>query len=423
MSLRKELVGLFRQEAEDLLSQTEELILAAKKDPVEQQIDRVGEIFRFIHSLKAAVHGLGLDDYTKLLHACEEWILKYKNSIRHDDTIDYALLLELIDYLSAAFEGNRLYSLYHPERFYSLLKRFEKEKRPEESVEPKKEQEDVLRHFKIELQLVQDILHYGHRPLRLFRHLARKGQLLDVRCSFSDLPVFTEIEPTKLYVTWKLKYATRLPLDQLSRIFEILPEGCVVKLRAGSDKKSNNRQRGSHVLECAVKASALVQRVRRFLNDDTPQRLLIEKDLSQVAELLEEISADAGKGHSKSAGKDEFEAVLFRAGKFRVALPAEKVEKIERRRHKKTLSGLTVDPFHVLERKGDNSVSTAEVKSSGGMVTYVFESMIGRQKVTILRTRKIPHPHIFSYAVLLENSQIAYLLQEADAFSSQDTGE
>lgn len=98
LTLTPEIIEQFVNEAEDLLSTTEQAFLSLDKEPA--NTDQVGEAFRSLHSFKGNAGFLGYSDLESLSHQAETVLDKIRFGEIDGNSELFSLLLEVLDFLS-----------------------------------------------------------------------------------------------------------------------------------------------------------------------------------------------------------------------------------------------------------------------------------------------------------------------------------
>jgi two-component system chemotaxis sensor kinase CheA len=209
----------------------------------EVDTEEINTIFRAAHSIKGGSATFDMLEIAGFTHVMETLLDQMRSHEREVTTPAVDLLLESVDCLREMIDATKDEVDIDEKRVNDLKKRLEVmlgNKDPEPAAEaPKAEEsegaaiyadEDSSR-WEIEFFPTPEILKHGDEPYRLFDELRGLGEL-SVVCNLNKLPDFKSIDPTQVYLGWKLELITAATEDQIKSVFARLEDACEYKVTA-----------------------------------------------------------------------------------------------------------------------------------------------------------------------------------------------
>lgn len=212
----------FRQEAQDLLNQLEDVLLDLESRPDDR--DLIDTAFRALHTLKGSGAMFGFDDLAAFAHVVENLFdhmrkthtaatpaliattLAAKDHMRQmiqaPDSVDAAIseaLLEDLHRHGAAEHG--------PDHTYAAS-----------PTGPNSAPSDGLTTYDISIALPEDSLLHGTNPLLLLDELRDLGEC-QVHADILRIPRLGELDPEKCYVRWQVRLTTAQPRSAIEDVF------------------------------------------------------------------------------------------------------------------------------------------------------------------------------------------------------------
>ena len=208
-------VAAFVQEAQEILSELEELILGLEEDPDPRTVDA---IFRGLHTVKGSGSMFGYTYLARFTH-------HFENAFELVRSGDLAIRKELIDlslaardqmerFLELGGDGPRSEALLEAAETASLIDKIQALTvsvsgllKTTEPVVDTPQTSQGMERFAIRFRPMSDALKNGMRPDLLMRELAELGRL-EVRFDLSNLPTLEDLEPAQSYLCWLAELET-----------------------------------------------------------------------------------------------------------------------------------------------------------------------------------------------------------------------
>ncbi len=242
----------FLEEANDLINSLESVLLQLEEKPNDKGI--IEEVFRVMHSLKGGSSMFGFDKMDAFTHELET----VYDLIRNDsldvsrEILDVTLasvdhlkvLLENSESLSGAHEKNHLLLLSRIHKVANLKDTQEQKNTPvseESEVGKSKTPEGNYADFEavptyfIRVKPHADIFRNGSNPLLLIDELHTLGHC-KAFIKRNNLPLITELDPEKSYLSWEVFLATDNSVDAIKDVFIFVDDVCDVSITKVADE-------------------------------------------------------------------------------------------------------------------------------------------------------------------------------------------
>ncbi|WP_428926225.1 chemotaxis protein CheA [Marinibacterium sp. SX1] len=208
-------VAAFVQEAQEILSELEDLILGLEEQHDQKTVDAV---FRGLHTVKGSGAMFG---YTVLAHFTHHFENAFELVRAGDLPIDRNLIdlsLEardlMVRFLALGGDGPESEALSQSRETGQLIDRIQSltlSAKPTVSASDpsttRMETDEAMERFSIRFKPLPESLRNGMRPDLLLRELNELGAV-DVRFEGADLHDLTELDPTEAYLTWVIVVET-----------------------------------------------------------------------------------------------------------------------------------------------------------------------------------------------------------------------
>jgi len=216
---RNELV----QEAREQLSVLENGVLAMEHSGVGGSA--IHEVFRAVHTIKGSAGIFALDPLVRFAHEVESALEGIRSQARPVRKTDAELLFACKDYLTGMInelEQGKNEVTPDPVQGESLRKRLLA------MTTPVPGPADVSQKWNLELNLQENSLQQGIDPLALLQYIQQYGAISNLQTLADSLPAAAKLDPERLYLKFKMQYASTLNRDTLLELFK-LAEGCSVQ--------------------------------------------------------------------------------------------------------------------------------------------------------------------------------------------------
>ncbi|MDD5434718.1 MAG: chemotaxis protein CheA, partial [Nitrospira sp.] len=237
----------FYSEADDILSNLDELLLQLEHNPGDKET--LDAIFRSMHTLKGTSSIFEFHSIEKLAHACEDLLDLMRNEdvgeITSEKMIDTLFtgsdqIKEIITQIQNGSEQDEVNYENTVNKIRALLPRKEQSEVVQKKASDvginrtfirtlgKDARSTIINHlregrqvFQISIALSKYCFYKGMDPLVLLKNLSSGGKVLSVRCTNEHIPTLEEINPFMLYLDdiW-LVFSTTENSEFLNDIFE-----------------------------------------------------------------------------------------------------------------------------------------------------------------------------------------------------------
>jgi two-component system, chemotaxis family, sensor kinase CheA len=230
-------IDVYRQEAEELLTEIEEAVLGIEENPEEKEA--INRLFRAVHTIKGSGAMFGFDKIVNFTHTLEtvldrlrdgllpvtkeliDLILKSKDHIKtileassQDDTIDKdyenSLINGLNKYLVTADENADKKAIIEAEKIMS------------------EEHENEIT-YRIRFQPHKNIFSSGIDPALLLDELLNFGEF-EVSTNINNIPFIENLNPEECHVFWDIILTTKKNTDAIRDVFIFVEDQCTLTI-------------------------------------------------------------------------------------------------------------------------------------------------------------------------------------------------
>jgi two-component system chemotaxis sensor kinase CheA len=230
----------FREEARELLTELESVLLELDKKADDE--DRIGRVFRALHTLKGSGAMFGFDTLAAFAHKLENAFDEVRKGRLPVTPELVDLTLSALDQLRALVEEGEGESAADPlgcERIAIELRRLTGEGAAARPAIPEPPAENAARQpmqdagvervWRIRFAPGPDMMRYGADPLLLLRELGRMGRMT-VNTSTAAVPPLADMEPQRCYLSWEMTLATKSDADALRDVFIFVEDTCELEI-------------------------------------------------------------------------------------------------------------------------------------------------------------------------------------------------
>lgn len=214
---------VFFEECFESLDVMERILLNINlSDPLEEDINAV---FRAAHSIKGGAGTFGFSQASEFAHVVESLLDTYRAGTEKIDTTGVDLVLKFVDLMRQYIGCLQEKKNFGIEPIEVLISRIETiiNAEAEEPVSDKNariEEEQFERsYWSVFFRPALDLVECGNEPGRLFRELARLGEL-NVEVHADLVPELESLPPEKLYLYWQLKLVSDCTEDKVREVFD-----------------------------------------------------------------------------------------------------------------------------------------------------------------------------------------------------------
>ncbi len=197
-------------------------------------LEEINTIFRAAHSIKGGSAAFGFDHVSEFTHVMETLLDLLRSGKRQVDRPTVDLLLASVDVLREMVEGLGNDQRPDEARVQELKTQLEAAvNQPaaggaEEPAERAAEKEEPRR-WHISLRPSPELFRQGDDPVRIFRELARLGDL-QVETGTDDLPSLEELDPTACHLHWQASLLTTTGEEEIRELLGWVDDTCQVEI-------------------------------------------------------------------------------------------------------------------------------------------------------------------------------------------------
>ncbi|CUW39572.1 Signal transduction histidine Kinases (STHK) [Magnetospirillum sp. XM-1] len=212
----------FRQEAQDLLIQLEDVLLDLDGNPGDREL--IDTAFRALHTLKGSGAMFGFDDLARFAHTVENTFDRLRRTGAEPSRELIAVALSAKDFMRQLIQSpGEAEAAIGDGLVQDLLRHGPPASLPETTgpcaaaprpAEPKAA--PVL--YDIVFALPPDALLRGTNPLRLLDELRDMGECT-VAADLGPVPAIDDLDPERSYLKWRVRLATSQPRSAIDEVF------------------------------------------------------------------------------------------------------------------------------------------------------------------------------------------------------------
>ncbi len=227
----QELVGVFLEEAEEILQQLDEDLLVLEEDPGNEEV--INSVFRAMHTMKGSAGLTGLYPISNFAHLLEDVLDSFRKEGKNIPESHMMVILDGIALLkkmvAALTEGGLEELLERAEEIRELLN-FIVDLSPHELEQKKREEETPgIKRYRLRLNFDPQLFTTGTDPLLLIDELRQKGELKKINVSLADLPVLEKLDPQTLYLSWVLVLDSAESVESIKQVFIFVEEALEIE--------------------------------------------------------------------------------------------------------------------------------------------------------------------------------------------------
>lgn len=222
MTEQEQFRGVFREEAAELLSKMEEVVLLLENDPLNEEL--INRLFRIMHTIKGSGAMFGFQKMADFAHRLETALDAVRNGF-FSITLEFINLLlrakDQIQEMANKPDGGAGIDSEEIDRILTSVEKLSA-KGASPSVEESSSQapstSSVKAAYRLRIKLNSMVMAKGMDPLCFLKELQSLGELT-VHALTDDVPSLVEMDPEQCYLNWDAVINTTACLEDLKNIF------------------------------------------------------------------------------------------------------------------------------------------------------------------------------------------------------------
>ncbi|WKJ92488.1 chemotaxis protein CheA [Methylomonas montana] len=233
---------IFAQEAEELLTDMENALLALETMPDDNET--INSLFRAMHTIKGSSGLFGFNSIVSFTHEAESVLDKVRNGERAIDAELISVLLESKDHTSKLVE----HCLTHndeplPDELTIASERLIKQLtgRQVTGMQPSDVDDANLQsegggeisvddNWLISLDFQQDAFRNGMDPLSFIRYLKTLGEIKQILTVAPEMPAGEAMDPESCYLHFRIAFQSDASKQTIEAVFEFAADDCDIKI-------------------------------------------------------------------------------------------------------------------------------------------------------------------------------------------------
>lgn len=223
----------FRQEAEDLLDELGNSLLALDAEPDNAEV--INRVFRAMHTIKGSGAAAGFDRMSHFAHGIEDVFNQAREGLITvtPPLVDSALLAcdVLKGMLNAKPEETDALETQATEVLTALrvAAGVAQNAVASDASPAEVSSSGVNTVYKLVFRPNRELFYSGTDPVLLLDELRQLGTL-ELRAHFEQVPLLEEMDPELCYTWWTGTLSTSRPLSQIQNVFEFVQDDCEIQL-------------------------------------------------------------------------------------------------------------------------------------------------------------------------------------------------
>ncbi|QPK63908.1 chemotaxis protein CheA [Methylomonas sp. LL1] len=300
-------LGIFAQEAEQLLADMENALLTLESSPDDSET--INGLFRAMHTIKGSSGLFGFNPIVTFTHEAESVLDKVRNGERAIDQNLISVLLDSKDHTARLVEHcltnpdvplPKELALASEDLIRRLTGKQETGMQPSNSDNAKVESEgggevSVDDSWLISLEFQHNALRDGMDPLSFIRYLKTLGEIKEILTLTPAMPGGQQMDPENCYLHFKIAFQSDASKQTIEGVFEYAADDCEIKILPPNAKveeylKLLDAQDESHVErlgDMLVQVGALTQNdVRHALQAQKLTQTATDETVKPIGEIL-----------------------------------------------------------------------------------------------------------------------------------------
>ncbi len=225
----------FIQEAEELMVQMEDALLALEQSPGDAEL--INSVFRSMHTIKGAAGIFGFDPVVEFTHPVETILDQVRSGGRELDAELAALLLDCKDHTATLVEQVIGAGVEEETQAkgYELLTRLTGQQygaEKEEAAEPAEQKVETggQDQWLITLEFQENSFRNGIDPISFIRYLGNLGEITEVVTHTDRMPTSEAADPESCYLSFDILFRGEVTKQAVYEVFEFAADDCNIRI-------------------------------------------------------------------------------------------------------------------------------------------------------------------------------------------------
>jgi len=231
-----DMTQIFIQEADELLTQMEDALLALESEPGDEEL--INSLFRAMHTIKGAAGIFGFDPIVGFTHPVETVLDQVRNGGRALDAELAGLLLECKDHTARLVEQATTAEHIDADLLSAgtvLLQRltgeaFELSASADDAAGGTDAHDQGPPQWLIRLQFGSNALRNGIDPISFIRYLGNLGEIHDLITHYDALPDAEHFDPESCYLGFDILLRSEASKQEIQAVFEFAEDDCTIRI-------------------------------------------------------------------------------------------------------------------------------------------------------------------------------------------------
>jgi len=249
MSNFSEIADAFRDESIDLLERMESSLVDIRAGVGDEE--SINSIFRAAHTIKGTAGMYHLEYIVSFTHVAENLLDDVRNEKVELTSEIIELLFECKDYMEQlvffAYEhqDDSKPSEEMNNTSKELILKLSKYLASKENIDESQHIEKIqmsgdIKEWNILIDYTEEMYEQGFDPYNFIRFLGNQGEIVSNETHFEKIPPLKNFDPTKCYLSSKIRYKTSLNEDEIMDVFEFIREDCKIIIEPIFSHKEEN---------------------------------------------------------------------------------------------------------------------------------------------------------------------------------------
>ena len=256
---------IFIEEANELLEEVENSIIDV--EDIGLTVDVVNTLFRSFHTMKGSASMLEFNEISNLTHKVEDLLEPVREGVIDTEiyTKDYVdVILKAKDQINEYL--NRILNdqdIIENENIYILIDKLKGKITSNENIERICHlDENQSKEYLYEITLIPTLRIFNNEfgIYNLINDLKENGKA-EISMNISSIPMITEIDINKFYLTWDIKYKTFLTKDKIEEYFIFIDDAVNYHINEINDNEQRYEEKES--IEKNIIANKIVNEINR----------------------------------------------------------------------------------------------------------------------------------------------------------------
>lgn len=256
---------IFIEEANELLEEVENSIIDV--EDIGLTVDVVNTLFRSFHTMKGSASMLEFNEISNLTHKVEDLLEPVREGVIDTEiyTKDYVdVILKAKDQINEYL--NRILNdqdIIENENIYILIDKLKGKITSNENIERICHlDENQSKEYLYEITLIPTLRIFNNEfgIYNLINDLKENGEA-EISMNISSIPMITEIDINKFYLTWDIKYKTFLTKDKIEEYFIFIDDAVDYHINEINDNEQRYEEKES--IEKNIIANKIVNEINR----------------------------------------------------------------------------------------------------------------------------------------------------------------